>query len=185
MSFINSSFFLPKRRSAARRARAPSTVEVSCWNQEGIVRFLHLVGFQQFVSVSYSRVQSLLYDHGLGQVPHGMMDQPDGGDVKNAPSSMIPPVPDESIERGVLPRVIETLVDRRRAVCNSRFFAQPTQFLLTRSKMKSIAISRLSSSRLMAVQKKKHAKNDELVYSKEMKRTLTSIIWKCCGVRNF
>ena len=37
-------------------------------------------------------------------------------DVENAPSSTIPPVPDASIERGVLPRVIKTLVDRRRAV---------------------------------------------------------------------
>lgn len=36
--------------------------------------------------------------------------------VENAPSSMIPPVPDESIERGVLPKVIKALVDRRRAV---------------------------------------------------------------------
>jgi DNA polymerase alpha subunit A len=36
--------------------------------------------------------------------------------VENAPSSMIPPVPDESIERGVLPKVIKTLVDRRKAV---------------------------------------------------------------------
>jgi len=44
-------------------------------------------------------------------------NQSDGDNgVENAPSSMIPPVPDESIERGVLPRVIKTLVDRRRAV---------------------------------------------------------------------
>lgn len=36
--------------------------------------------------------------------------------VENVPSGMIPPVPDESVERGVLPKVIKTLVDRRRAV---------------------------------------------------------------------
>ena len=28
----------------------------------------------------------------------------------------LPPLPDESLDRGVLPRVIKTLVDRRRAV---------------------------------------------------------------------
>ena len=46
---------------------------------------------------------------------HGMVDQSDEN-TENAASSMIPPVPDESAERGVLPRVIKTLVDRRRAV---------------------------------------------------------------------
>lgn len=47
-----------------------------------------------------------------------MMDQLDGDDVKTAaPSSMIPPVLDESIERGdVLPRVIQMSVARRLAV---------------------------------------------------------------------
>ena len=44
------------------------------------------------------------------------MPTDDAEDVENAPASTIPPVPDESIERGVLPRVIKTLVDRRRAV---------------------------------------------------------------------
>jgi DNA polymerase Pol2 len=34
----------------------------------------------------------------------------------NASSNVLPPLPDESIERGVLPRVIKSLVDRRRAV---------------------------------------------------------------------
>jgi len=41
---------------------------------------------------------------------------PKDDNAGNTPSSTIPPVPDESVERGVLPRVIKTLVDRRRAV---------------------------------------------------------------------
>ena len=46
---------------------------------------------------------------------HGMVDQGDEN-ADNVAPCMIPPVPDESVERGVLPRVIKTLVDRRRAV---------------------------------------------------------------------
>jgi DNA polymerase elongation subunit (family B) len=46
---------------------------------------------------------------------HGMVDQGDEN-ADNVAPCMIPPVPDESVQRGVLPRVIKTLVDRRRAV---------------------------------------------------------------------
>ena len=58
----------------------------------------------------HSRVQSLLYNNGLGQV--SLWNAPDyAEDVENGLASTIPPISDKSIECGMLPRVIKTLVD--------------------------------------------------------------------------
>ena len=49
---------------------------------------------------------------------HSQKDASDGKEGPHIVGAMdnLPPLPDESLERGVLPRVIKTLVDRRRAV---------------------------------------------------------------------
>jgi DNA polymerase alpha subunit A len=39
-----------------------------------------------------------------------------GGEEENAGTKNLPPLPDESVDKGVLPRVIKRLVDRRRNV---------------------------------------------------------------------
>ena len=120
-SFISSSFYLLRRKKRGEIAREPSTVEVSCSNPRRdcvrlVHRLVHLAAwFQQFVSITDSRVQSLLYDHGLGQVS-ARYDGPRWRECGECSFKHDSSVPDESVERGVLPRVIKTLVDRRRAV---------------------------------------------------------------------